>query len=500
MTRRRRVWYLRIRVPSDLKSLLGTFLVRSLKTTDKPEAQHLAIRQVAVLPAFWREMRGKMAELLGKRLEDLQMSDFVGCDRAQALADLKRLKPVDVNFLFVRLQYLVDENQDDHQQALEGHASVRQMTHTARVARLEGIIEGMKSASSAVSLGATTTTAPPPVPEPQPFGSAEPWVSYKDDFFADHVGVSESTLASYHQTLRELEEVVGNKAINAVTTADIARFADHLRDRVSGRGGKLSRKSIVKLLNEAKRFFAWAEGKGLIAVDPSTKVKARQMNASERLVEGDSREGRRAFTTEELTKIFGSPWFTGCKSSSRRTTPGTLFVRDARYYYVLSAFLTGARAEELPHAKIVEYGGIQWLDFSKTGTKTPASRRWVPIVPALRRTGFVSWANQRSEAGMALFSGADASKDWSKLCNNFFDTIGISDPDAVLHSFRHNMRQTLSGCGIQDITISRFLGHKNSDKSSGVTGVYGRGLSVEEAELIVKHFKPPIALDYLYIE
>ena len=83
--------------------------------------------------------------------------------------------------------------------------------------------------------------------------------------------------------------------------------------------------------------------------------------------------------------------------------------------------LTGARVEELPGAKISHIDGIACLDLTKTGTKTVAGARLVPILPALEKAGLVKWATQRAKDGGEIFTGRLASTDWSKFTNRYID-------------------------------------------------------------------------------
>lgn len=208
-------------------------------------------------------------------------------------------------------------------------------------------------------------------------------------------------VTSHRQAFRELQKLVGPKPAAEVTSEDIVNFADHLRDRPTPRGGTLSRAAIVKLLQHIKAFFGWAHARRIIREDPSSGVQSRRMTATER--NNDDETGKRAFTYPELRTIFDSPLFAGCLSASRRTDPGTLVLRDARFCFLLTAFLTGARVSELPEATIVADEGVLWLDMTETATKNKRSRRRVPILTPLRRAGFVTWARERERLGLKPF-------------------------------------------------------------------------------------------------
>ncbi len=498
MVRRRHGYYLRVRVPPDLKIVLGTHLVRSLKSPERSIAQSRAVRHVASLPAFWEEMRGKMAQVLGKEINQLQASDLVGCDRARFKADFDKLNQSDLKDLMLHLSELTVQKQDEIAEEAEGVSLLRELVSHFKQAKLQGFLEGSRSA-----VGNIAQPVAPPEP-PKPVGDArglKPWPEFIVPFFLDNPGLAETTLVSHRQAFRELEKVIGAKAIGEVNGDDIVKFADYLRDRPSGRGGKLARTAIEKLLQHVKSLFGWAYNRKVIREDPAKGVQPRKMNIEER--NSAEENAKRSFTNAEIRKIFDCPLYAGCKSPTQRLEPGNQIIRDARYYFLLTAFFTGARVSELPEARIVEDEGVTWIDLTDTATKTWRSKRRVPVLTPLKRTGFVTWARAREKAGFPMFQGTkDCRADWSQAGNRLLNDIGIDHPSVTLHSFRHTFRQMLTGSGIDLILVQRALGHKASsgNRAIGITDVYGPGLSPAEGKLIVDSFKLPIPLDHLFIE
>jgi integrase len=65
-------------------------------------------------------------------------------------------------------------------------------------------------------------------------------------------------------------------------------------------------------------------------------------------------------------------------------------------------------------------------------------------------------------------------KRLSRVINDWFDAIGLSDPELVYHSFRHTVRRVLRGRADRDL-VDLIAGH--SDGSVG--SKYGRGAALE---------------------
>ncbi|WP_211575303.1 DUF6538 domain-containing protein [Gluconobacter sp. Dm-74] len=64
MTRRGSGWYLKIRIQSDIRPILGEHLVRSLRTSDKSTAQARALGMAASLDGIFMSIRRQALELI----------------------------------------------------------------------------------------------------------------------------------------------------------------------------------------------------------------------------------------------------------------------------------------------------------------------------------------------------------------------------------------------------------------------------------------------------
>lgn len=363
--------------------------------------------------------------------------------------------------------------------------AARLVLDEARYRRLSEVVARLEEAVPVASAVSATPTLPPE--------SQQPWPSFVERFFDDRPSIGERAAVSHRQALREFEQLVGPKPLAEVTKGDIKAFADHLRDRPINRAGRerMSRASIVKMLSHLKGLFSWAASAGLIAINPAEGVQPRSETRAER----DGRSARRALTKDELTRLFDSPLFVGCKGRSRRSMPGREIYRDEPYWFFLIALLSGARTEEIATlpSTLVKVGGVGCLDF-RHATKTSAGARLVPVLPELRQLGIERWAAEQERLGRGMVEGPNASADWSKWLNRYLDDIGLDNPAIVAYSLRHNFRQQLRAAELHSEIVDKIFGHEGESVGAG----YGRDLSPEEAKLVSERVRSPVDLTHLY--
>lgn len=501
LLKRRAGWYLRLRIPADLAPLLGSHLTRSLKTRDYGEARRRAVRAVARLHTCWQEAEGAMASHRLPPDGPLTADDYIRLGRQRLQARLV----VGAADLRARLAAEVEAAIAGAVTPCEaGDAPADSRTAALTEARHLGRLEGLRDAMAALGSTPAPTSAPPAAAatsRPITDGRREsmaPWPSLIERFFAARPSVGESAAVSHRQAFSEFAALIGAKPIGRVNKGDVARYVEWLEGKANGRNGRarLARTTLVKKLQHIRSFFAWAEEKAYIAANPAVGVRPRTQSRQER-----ADEGRRAFTEAELERLFASPLFTGCAGLRRRSTPGSVILRDERYWFFLAALLTGARIEELAEAPsaLVMLGDVACLDLRVAATKTGNAPRLVPILPSLADLGFLAWAADKRAAGAAkLFRGGESCADWSKWTNRYLDAIGLDAPDTATYSLRHNFRQMLRAAGIGDELMNKVFGHAHQENGGNETGArYGRALSVQEARLVASRVLPPLSLVHL---
>lgn len=502
MIRRHHTWYVRIRIPADLCPLLGSHVVRSLKTCDRLIANQRAIGLVSGFHGIWMEIRKKFADVIlsvhqGKT-EPTELRAFTN-KHGDEIASL----PDDVMSHFYRmLELTVQKATQDVHQGLERQDRLDALSMMLKDAKQKGIIEGMEKAMS---------FSPSPVQPLQPSASVQAtrpdilWMDLIENFYKDNPGYSEATKKNYKTIFRDFETLIGKKNISEISKADLKNYADFLRDKPSKmkkneENGALSHKTITKNLSGLKVFLAWCvrsdylEDKGFNDIKPRAKTLEEKRQVQE--------DKRRAFTDKELTLFFDSPIFSGYKSTSSRSTPGYTKDRLPDFWFFVTMALTGARTEEICMApsKLYDLDGVPCLDLRASGTKTQNSPRLIPILPQLQKVGFLNYAREQEPKGLKLIpypnaNVQDEADAWSKRLNRYIDDIGIDKDNLVCYSFRHNFRQMLRVSGINHEIVNKIFGHETGEVGSG----YGSNLSKSEAVEFINKVKFPIDLMHLYV-
>jgi integrase len=468
-------YYFRVRVSLDIAAIIGrTHVVAALGTADARVAKIKSARFFLSLAALLETMRLRMARALdidgngSGQLEMLAAGAFALGQEYEARTENLRQE------FSAKLRQLIASVRDDAHPSSPMAAPV--------VGNMDGVISLTAVRERIAAPVGPTFAMPQPLPAVAP--ASPPWTNLKQAFLADKPGLTKKTLWSYNQAFDIWKSLIGDKTIVEIRRADVKLFADHLRDRPNARGGCLNHKSIERSLGHIKNFMAWAVEAGHLEDDRFDDVKGRDKTREERLAE----DSRRAFTVVELERLFGSPLFRKPKDEAEQ----------AAAWFLVIAALAGARTDEIAEApaELVKLGDVWCLDLRQAGTKTRAAPRLVPLLPDLIRLGLPAWAKQQAALGRRLVQpGAEArtAAAWSKYLNRFINERVADAPDLVLYSLRHSFRQMLRAANIGDELANKVFGHKTGTVGAG----YGKDLSTQEAELVVRSVRPPIDLQHL---
>lgn len=246
---------------------------------------------------------------------------------------------------------------------------------------------------------------------------------------------------------------------NCKTMRDIAALAAERGDRMMSPG------TVRVYTHTLSSFFNWAIRKGLLTVNPATRLAPAK---------GPAEVSRRPFTIEEMNKIVaGLPeWSKGGKAG--------------RHWVPLIAILSGMRLGEIVGLTVEEVGardGVNCFVLRKTADKslkTPGSERVIPVHPELVRLGLLQRvAKIRQDGGSRLFPDlqGEAQDELSDLFQKRFSywlksILGIKERGVSFHSFRHGFRDALREAGVP-IDATRALG--GWARSGGVEERYGQG-------------------------
>jgi integrase len=160
---------------------------------------------------------------------------------------------------------------------------------------------------------------------------------------------------------------------------------------------------------------------------------------------GKAEVRRRAFTIGELTRLFD-----GLRAERSAD--------DAFFWVSALALFQGARQNEMAQLQVGDikrHGDLPYIDLtvfdskgvrSKTKRlKNQVSERVIPVHPAIVEAGFLNLVERRcAEGAVQLFpelqyrTDSGYARDLSRWFSRFRKRLGIDDPGAVFHSFRHS--------------------------------------------------------------
>ena len=244
-------------------------------------------------------------------------------------------------------------------------------------------------------------------------------------------------------------------------------------------GAALSVKTQDKYFTMFRQLLIWASNEGYIDKVPGAGVKVA---GTAKLVPGEQRD---PYSLDQLKRIFLSPLYTGHKSALVRHKPGSLLMRDGKFWVPLIALYSGMRMGEIVQllaSDIKVEGGAWYFDVSKgdgKSLKTVSSKRRVPIHRLLIDAGFLDHVKEFT-GSQRLFPEIEKGKDGyhshnlSKWWGRFSHQAKFKSPKTAFHSFRHNFLDALQQQGLPEYLNKALMGH--ADKS--VHNQYSSGLKI----------------------
>ena len=549
LARRGAVYFVRFRIPADLTGKLGMAeFRRSLQTCSSETARIECLRVTA-----W--FRTTMESL--RQMPDATAADFEEAARAyfsRLAADLDRPRsrspdPHEFDVGVEHSLHLHDERQTELAEQLKrndfdghvyGHAlrlaellgfkfdalTLQQQTQISRLAvraeiaqselfrhQITSPLEPFET-SDPLFHGAMKAADPAPrIPRPSAPSNATSLNNAAEVFVGRKraKGITESQIAELVRALGWLQEVAGPEASLFDVTKEMLRNfrTDLTRRDVRLRGRKVPfRHNLtnepahqVKFQTSSRywrsiqAFFAWSLSEGLRDDDPSAGLLLDRPNSIDK-------KSPESFQADELKRMFQTPLFAGHKSPNRVTVPGTCLVRDGRWWFVVLAMHSGARAGELcqllptdfvfddavPHWKLQLEDG----ENKKTKTlKTKSSIRDVPIHPRLIELGLREFVTARAKSRpgkriiheFRLGTQGRTSAGATRFFTDYFKKFDLHSHGRATHVWRHTVTDCLRENAVPDEDIGAFLGHSSGSQTSK----YGSAQSLKrKRETILK--------------
>lgn len=373
----------------------------------------------------------------------------------------------------------------------------------------------------------------PPVPPPPVSGAPTVSILIDPHFVRREKidGARHQVMAQERGTLRRFVEVCGERPVDAYNRGDITGFLDTLRklpttygkspkdkDRplaeiiaaADAKGAeRLEDKTVKRHLSALSQFFQYAVDLGHLTVSARTELVGGHRFAEQRR----ARAQRGAWTSDELKRLFDSPVWRGCASEHRRSEPGPLIIRDARFWLPILALYHGARLEEfadLYRRDLGRDGEVWFLKITEEGgrsLKTGNAERVLPLHPELNRLGFVEYVQKIApSADDPLFpdlppQGQDKRRG-PRITRWFVEyrrAIKVYRPGVGMHAFRHvaitRLRDAMTDAQ-QDRHIDFLMGHARSGEGRAR---YDKGPGLREvAETLALLRHPEVDLSHLH--
>jgi integrase len=228
-------------------------------------------------------------------------------------------------------------------------------------------------------------------------------------------GVRAHTIQQDRPTLRFFQEIAGDKPVDLYTRGDVSKFLERMQEFPANYGkspkdkelsadeiiarAKTNKSPLVKPktakrhLSALSRFFKFCLDQGLISRSLRDDLVDEHEFAG---ASATPRQQRDAWSPDELCKLFSSPIWTG-SHPFYRTQPGKLIRRDAKFWLPLLALFHGCRLEEFAdlYRRDIGCDGGVWfvrITSAERGLKNENADRVVPLHPEMIRCGFLEYA------------------------------------------------------------------------------------------------------------
>ncbi|MET3925978.1 site-specific integrase [Devosia sp. 2618] len=183
----------------------------------------------------------------------------------------------------------------------------------------------------------------------------------------------------------------------------------------------------------------------------------------------------RPFTDEERKVLFASPLFHGCKSDAKWHEVGGHKIRDHRYWLPHVMMYSGARPGEIAQllvADVRQMHGVWVMHFTDEGDeekslKTKGSFRVVPVHSKLIEMGFIEHVERQRAAGeRRVFPEAERNarghiaNKFEKKFGTYLIKLGLKEGRGLtLYSFRHGFSDAMRTAGFMDEEFGFLMGH-----------------------------------------
>jgi integrase len=331
--------------------------------------------------------------------------------------------------------------------------------------------------------------------------------------FIQHVGTTCPASLIDKKAVREWKTLLMLYPVKATETRafegmNIARIVEH--NKIVGKP-VLSSRTVNRYLSSLGAFCNWLVSHGYIESNPTEGMSLAK----------DKRKKVFPFTIDQLNTLFNSPLFVGCESDEAPrfwSKPGTVLIRDHRYWVPLIMLYSGARPAEIAQLAVadVRQERDEWImditettddeDVDAKSVKTEGSRRVVPVHRELIKLGFLGYLAETTEAGhLRVFPLAARNArgqmiaDFSREFGRYLEKINLKKGRGLsLYSFRHGAFDAMRRAGYLDEQFNFIFGHvSGGNRVTKGYGVLTQGVLEQRVELVNAIAYPGLDLEQL---
>ena len=360
--------------------------------------------------------------------------------------------------------------------------------------------------------------------------AAGPPLSQIFETFAENQVMSKAwerqTQSQSRASFRLFMDIAGDRPLAAYTRQDVGRFRETAQ-RLPSDYGKSAKYKGLKVSEMLAVHDAQPAGKREAVI--SQKTIKRHFSALSALWENAISKGevkdnifkgfrftggkkateqRDMWEPEELAQLFTSPLWTGCQSLVHRSTPGSLVIRDEKFWLPLIAVFSGMRQEEICQLHIEDIklqDGIWYFDINNAPPrklKNDTAVRRIPIHSQLIAIGLLNIVNTYKKSGeKRLFpdlkpGGADGrlGHSYTKWFTLYRRNIKLYRKGLDFHSFRHSATTFLHTADVQRTLIDQLTGHT----TQGETTRYTKRTNLPQLKEAIEKLKIGVDLSYLH--
>ena len=303
-------YYLRVRVPANLNTMLRfREITRSLETADVHEARRRGSRAAAAIKVGFEIMSdiAARADLSAVKPEDLRqaLKDFAREDPF-ALMDLQRRlleSKADVFKVTGDLNHQLSQTiwRFENKRHEDAATAAREETEAARTAQADAEEDAASERKRAHALRQAVinlSTAGVGTPVELHEGHARSVAELKGPFL-DAKKFPRKSRASYDKAFERFEEVVGDKPVSEITRNDVVRYVENLEQTRSDKRARAALKATTtqKYLSHIREFFGTQLGKNRVRSNPAENVRVTKT------ARGADHEQRDPFTPDQMHRL-----------------------------------------------------------------------------------------------------------------------------------------------------------------------------------------------------